>query len=224
MIPVIRRTLVAVATCSALVAAASAQAASVVLTFEGLSNLASVGNFYNGGAGGNLGISFAPGMVALIDSDVFGSNGGSFANEPSASTIAVLAATTAVMNVAAGFDGGFSFYYTTISATGAVLVYDGLNATGTMLGSVSIAALSNANCSGDPTGAFCNWAATGVGFSGTARSVRFQGVASQVGFDNLTLGSALPFGGGGTGMPEPASLTLVGVAMVGLGLARRRQA
>ncbi|MEJ7714148.1 MAG: hypothetical protein WKF84_30970 [Pyrinomonadaceae bacterium] len=79
-----------------------------MLTFEGVSDLAPIGDFYNGGAGGNLGISFSSNALAVIDEDAGGS--GNFGGEPSPSTaLFFLEGGAATMNVSAGFDTGFSF-------------------------------------------------------------------------------------------------------------------
>ena len=47
-------------------------------------------------------------------------------------------------------------------------------------------------CHGDPNGWYCNWTAAGVSFSGTAKSVVFIGPADYIGYDNITIGSAIP--------------------------------
>lgn len=191
---------------------ASAHAAPIVLTFEGLSNQTPVGNFYAG-----QGVTFSPATLAIIDSDAGGS--GNFANEPSANTIMFfLNANNAIMNVAGGFTDGFSFFYSSASAV-SVNVFDGLDGTGNLLGTLNLDAQYNQNCNGDPTGGFCNWTAVGVAFGGIARSVDFGGTANQVGFDDITIGS--PIAGGGN-VPEPGVLALVGLALAGAGVARRR--
>lgn len=200
-------------------------AAPVTLTFEGLKNMEAVNNFYNGGVGSqgssgtNYGLSFSTDSLAIIDSDAGG--GGNFANEPSASTILFFTNSSAVLNSESGFTGGFSFFYTTTTATATVDVYDGLNKTGNKLGSISLAALGSAGCSGDPTGAFCNWAAAGISFTGIAKSIDFGGTANQVGFDNVTIGSGTPGNGTPEPVPEPGSLLLVGAALLALRAARR---
>jgi hypothetical protein len=56
----------------------------VVLTFEGVGNFVTVGNFYNGGAGGSLGVVFGSGSLALTP--LPGGNG-DFTNAPSGDTI-----------------------------------------------------------------------------------------------------------------------------------------
>lgn len=201
------------------------EAAVTVLTFEGIGNTASINDFYNGGtdsagnSGTNYGINFSSASLGLIDSDAGGT--GNFANEPSASTIAFFqSGSAATMNVAAGFDTGFSFYYTAFQDA-FVTVYSGLNSTGTILATLPL--LTNFNsggCVGDPTGQACHWDAVGVSFLGTAHSVDFGGVANQAGFDNITLGSNTP----GSGTPEPATWALMigGFGLVGAAARRRR--
>lgn len=91
--------------------ASIAQAAPIVLDFEGVGDFASVNEFYNGGtdsagnSGPNYGINFSPTSLGLIDSDAGRSR--NFANEPSPDTILFFQeGDAATMNVAAGFDTG----------------------------------------------------------------------------------------------------------------------
>jgi hypothetical protein len=217
------RHIISTAAAGILTAALAFPAQALVLTFEGLKDTEQVLNFYNGGTGSlgssgtNFGIGFGAGALALIDADAGG--GGNFANEPSPDTIAFfLNQGSLVMNVAAGFTTGFSFFYSSATAA-AVTVYDGLNATGNVLGIVNLGAQFNGNnCVGDPTGSFCNWSPIGVAFGGTARSVDFAGTANQTGFDNITLGSDTPEGAA----PEPGSALLLALALASLGFVRRK--
>lgn len=207
-----------------IVALVSPASADLVLTFEGLQNEEAILEFYNGGAGSlgssgpNYGISFGPSALALIDSDAGGN--GNFANEPSPDTIAFwLTGTSLVMNAAAGFDTGFSFYYSS-STSATVSVYDGLGATGNLLAQINLIAQGNSNnCAGDPTGYFCNWDPIGVAFAGLAKSVDFSGTANQTGYDNITLGSDIP---GNGQIPEPSTFLLLGAGLAGVGLLRIR--
>ncbi len=103
---------------------------------------AAINGFYNGGtdsngnSGTDYGVAFSPATLGLIDSDAGGT--GNFANEPSPNTILFwLDSSSAIMNVAAGFDTGFSFYYTSSTAA-TINVYDGLNATGNVIGSIDL--------------------------------------------------------------------------------------
>ncbi len=190
----------------------AANAAVITLTFEGIGDLNPVGSFY-----GAQGIVFSPDTLAVVDADAGGS--GNIANEPSGQTaMFFLNANNATLNYAAGFDTGFSFFYSS-SLAATVNVYDGLNATGSILGSLNLTGQFNANCAGDPNGQFCNWTAVGINFAGIARSIDFGGTANQVAFDDITFGSATP-----GGVPEPAAwaMMLAGFGLVG-GAMRRRQ-
>lgn len=178
--------------------------AATVLTFEGISNLSPVGNFY---APDYI---FSPSALALVDSDAGGS--GNFANEPSANTIMFFSdANNAILNVTNGFSTGFSFFYTSSSAA-TVNVWSGLNATGSILGSINLAAQSSSGCSGDPSGGFCNFTNAGVAFAGNAFSIDFGGAAGGTGYDNITFGSDVA-----GAVPEPSTwaMMLVGFGAVG---------
>lgn len=208
-------------TFAATIGLSGAANASVVLTFEGVGGNASINDFYNGGtdsaghSGTNYGINFSPASLGLIEAGAGG--GGIFANEPSKVTIAYfLTGSAATMNVAAGFDTGFSFFYTA-SLNSFVNVYSGLNGTGTVLATLNLGTnWHNSNCGSQDS--FCHWDPVGVTFAGTAKSVDFGGVANQAGFDNITLGAAVP-----GGVPEPATwaMMLLGVGMVGFAMRQR---
>ena len=203
---------------AAFAAALPASAAVIVLDFEGVGDLNPVGNFYNGGGGVNYGVEFSNDTLAVVDGDDGGS--GNFANEPSSNTIMFfLNANNAVLNYAAGFTTGFSFFYTSSTAA-TVNVYDGLNATGNLLGSLDLTAQHTDNCVGDPSGTFCNWTAVGVAFGGTAMSIDFGGTANQTGFDNITFGSNVP---GVPAIPEPSTYALMALGLAGVGFAARRR-
>jgi hypothetical protein len=221
-----------------LAAPAYAAAAPIVLTFEGVGDLANIQNFYNGGtdsqghSGPNVGVSFVTGALGLIDQDAGGS--GNIAREPSGQTILFFLDTaSAIMTVPAGFDTGFSFFFSANPqvGNGTVTVYDGINGTGNVLAtSVLNASLTpQSGCGGgDPNGTYSCWAPVGVAFSGIARSIAFGGAANFIVFDDVTFGSVTP-GGGGTGggggtVPEPASMMLFGLATLGAATRRRRAA
>lgn len=206
----------------------SAATAQVVLDFEGLRDYEQVQEFYNGGTGSmgstsslNAGASFPGNTLAIIDADAGGS--GNFANEPSPDTVMFFLspAASALMNMPAGFTGGFSFFYTS-SVNANVVVYDGVDATGNVLATIPINAQHTEDCSGDPTGDFCNWTAAGASFTGVARSIDFGGTADQTAFDDITLGSATPGGGQGVTVPVPVLPILpllalmAGVAWIGV--------
>lgn len=211
-------------------------AQSFQLTFEGLQDLEEVREFYNGGTGSmgssgpNYGVSFTNTALAIIDSDATGGTG-NFANEPSPDTIVFwTAGASVVMNVAAGFQTGFSFYYSSSVPT-TVTVYDGLGATGNILATINLTAQFATNCTGDPNGAFCNWSADGASFAGTARSVDFSGGANQTAYDNITFGSSNPVfppsGAGAAPIPTLSEwamiLLVVLMGLIGTNAVMRRQ-
>jgi len=140
----------------------------IVLDFEGIGNGVPVGDHYNGAgpANRNYGINFSPATLALVDADAGGT--GNFANEPSPHMIRfLLDANDANLNFATGLTTCFSFFYSSAVAV-SVNVYERLNATGNLLASLSVVAQYHVNCTGDPTGAYCNWTPVGVLFAGLA--------------------------------------------------------
>ncbi len=198
-----------------------AMAGVTVLTFEGLKNLESVDNYYNGGLGGdgsgpgsNYGISFSSNSLALISDTVGGTGNFDASALPSPSTgLFFLSGGAATMNVAAGFDTGFSFYYSAINVAGSIKGYDGLNATGNVLATLTLPTTPSI-----PGGRFQPLVPIGVAFAGTAMSVDFGGSANQIVFDNITLGTDNP------AVPEPSALVLGAIGLVSLvGFNRRRR-
>jgi hypothetical protein len=214
---------IAIAT-AVIMAALPASASVFMLDFEGIEGVnPQVGDFYNGGAGVNYGVSFA-GAQAWHRSDW----GNLWSNEPSPDSILVFSGDSnpndTFLNYAAGFSTGFSFFYTS-AGTSAVTVYDGLNGTGNVLATMNL--LSQVSIGSCPNNAFvdvfCNWTNAGMSFDGTALSVRFDQNGSNgniQGFDNVTFGSAVA---SVAAVPEPETyaLMLAGLAVVGAAAKRK---
>lgn len=217
--------------------AGSAQAAIVSLDFEDInatypSSFAQVLEFYNGGTssdgttGTNYGISFSDNALAIClnTPGVTCSNtsrGGLGSPSSQLGGLFFLSGTETYLNYASGFDTGFSFNYVSLSFSGSVNVYDGLNGTGNVLATLNLSPNANSGVC-NASGQFCPFSPIGVLFSGTALSIGFGGVANQIVFDDVTFGSDNP--GPGTGVPEPGTLALLGLGIAGLGIARRKQA
>jgi hypothetical protein len=212
-----------------LMLALAANAGVVTLTFNGLQDQEEVLNYYDGGLGGNgsgpgptYGITFGSDSLAII-SDADGGTG-NFDGAPGGDTVLFfLSGAGDLMDVAAGFTTGFSFYYSAAVYAGSVTVYSGLDGTGSVLATISLPVTPDGitdtqpGCSGLYD--YCPWVPIGVTFAGTAESVLFSGSANYIGFDNVTLGSGTPT----SGTPEPGGLSLLGLGLACLGLIGRKK-
>lgn len=222
-----------------LYASLPASAATIVLDFEGVnstypSGFAFVGDFYNGGlssdgtTGTDFGLSFSDNAqaICLNTPGVTCSNtsrGGLGNPDSDQGALFFLAGAETFMNVDAGFDTGFSFFYTAINNSGSVSVYDGLNGTGNLLGTLNLPTTLSA-CGGEYSAGFCPFVAIGIGFAGLAQSVSFAGVADQIVFDDVTFGSVIPDPDPDpTAVPEPATMTLIGAGLLASAAKRYRQ-
>ena len=204
-----------------------AHAGPEVMNFAGLqANGEYVNNYYDGGSGGsynggsvdsggqNYGVVWVGALAGGAPNGLWGNT----ANEPTGpNTMGFLSSSSAYMNVASGFTTGFSFYYSAHNTPGAIQVYSGLNGTGNLLASLNLAVNGkNPNFSQG----FSNWTPIGVSFAGTARSADFSGTANQIVFNDVTLNSSVPLT---SNVPEPSSLALLGIGVVGLGLFRLKR-
>lgn len=188
----------------------AASAEIVTLTFEGLGDNTDVLSYYHGGLAGdgtgpgpNFGVQFISGARSVVDSDVGGS--GNIANEPSGQTaLFFFSVNSAIMNVPNGFVDGFGTWFSTINETGFIEIFSEVNAGGSLVATIDLAALGTTPGGGDPTGDFNRWREVGVTFGGTARSVRISGTANTIAFDNITFG-AVP----APGVPGVVAFTCV---------------
>ncbi|MBC7939760.1 MAG: PEP-CTERM sorting domain-containing protein [Chitinophagaceae bacterium] len=198
----------------ALAAAAPAFAqTTVTIDFDGPAGYVnSILDYYNGGtdalgqSGPNLGVSFTEAAVALANDAL----GPYYANSPSPIAVMFAFDSSAVMNVASGFVDRVQFFYSSPqNVLDAVNIYSGLNATGTLLASVSLFGNSQVACSGT----YCRFDLTSVRFAGIGKSISFDGFAPNVLFDNVTISA----------VPEPGAYLLLALGLVGVAVARRRR-
>lgn len=196
----------AIATAVAIVPSAS-DANVVVLDFEDIApypngNNVLIQDYYNGGtssigtSGPDLGVSFSDNalLVCLNTIDVSCSNGsrGGLGNPNSQlGSLFFLTGSETFLNFDAGFDTGFSTFYTAINNPGSLSVFDGLNGTGNLLATLELGVTAS-NCPPGFGAAFCPFEPIGVAFDGVARSISFAGVADQIAFDDITFGSDIP--------------------------------
>lgn len=196
----------------------------IVLDFEGLDDQEAINDFYNGGtsengnSGVNYGVSFSPNTLSIIDADAGGT--GNFGGEPSPDTVMFfLTGESAIMNVAAGFEVGFSFFYSAVNNAGSVDVFSGIDGSGELLASLDIPITPSDG--GDPSGNFSPFFDIGVAFDGVAQSVSFAGVQNQIGFDNITFGSDVAVVNPNP-VSAPLTFAMFGLALTGLAFSRRK--
>jgi hypothetical protein len=200
--------LTAAATAISLLAATPAMAgSSFLLDFEKIWGFGEpVDNTY-----ASSGVSFTN-VLGLSNGDGLGPlpNGDYYANAPTplGTAFAQLDGninTTAFMNVAGGVDNHLSLYYSTPSSVlGAITAWSGLNGTGTLLGTLDLAAT-------DP--AYSVWTPVTFSFNGTALSFDLTGTANLVAIDNV---AAVP-------EPESYALLLAGLGLLGFVARRKKQ-
>jgi len=197
---------------SALVAGllSTAPAFSATLDFQGAGAYNFIQDYYNGGtndagaSGTNFGISFGPDALALDNDDFFTY----YSNSPNAGILAAVGE-QAALNVATGFSGAVSFWYSASENT-AVTIFSGLNGTGDVLGTFNLLANAQNGCSDT---LYCHWDFASLTLSGVARSIQFGGSAGVAGFDNISVAP----------VPLPAAGWAMLSALGGLGAIRRRQ-
>jgi len=180
------------------------------LNFNYLANGVSVGNFYDGGSSKapNFGVTFSSNIYGLTTTQQGG--GGNFSPDPTGSPAIFVNGTTGApssgwLSSNNGFSSGINFYYTAAFQE-VVTVWSGANGTGTALATITLSP-NDASCG---VVSYCNWTDVSLTFSGTAKSVTFAGPANGMGLSDITLGQ------GGTAIPEPSSIYLLGTGLVGM--------
>lgn len=195
--------------------AKTANADVMTLTFEGAGDLQDVGDFYNGGPGGNYGVSFV-GADSWISSSAEGGSA-NFANAPSGVTaIALREFPSFTMNVYNGFVGMLTFFYASPYVSASIAIYAGLNGSGELLASAFLPITYSEFLPGQGYSPFVDWE---LGFEGVGLSAVF-GISPGRGnmfVDDISFtprDAAVP-------TPEPATALLLAAGLLGLTAARR---
>lgn len=199
-----------------------AAATPITMNFDGLSAGTSVDGYYDGGCSSLLIVDIDTGIPVDCngpDDGVAWNNAhirtlGGSPSAPNYIGPGLFSDGTTVMDVAAGFDTGLTFYYTTFSnfLSGTVTIYDGLDGNGSALTSLDLAG-SGLYCQGQVP---C-WLESGLSFSGTAKSVVFASpdagfpFDAAFGLDDVTVGANL------AAVPEPAAFGIFGLGLLLIG-------
>jgi hypothetical protein len=206
-----------------LAVASTASATVVDLTFEGIpftnGNTGPIGNYYNGGAGPNYGITFSPNSIVLCYNtptvSCSNTSRGGF-GDPHSQTEGLDFADTnpAYLTDAAGFTTGFSLFYSSPFGTAVggegLEVFSGPDGTGSLLASLTLTDTPNGACnfSYSQGAEYCPFEPLGVSFSGVAESIVFTGRPDFAEYDDITFGSVTP-GPTSSNTPEPSSFILL---------------
>lgn len=186
------------AAAASIFAASSASAAYVTANFDTVASFSAVGSAYSAS-----GLVFDAEATAVDGTDLtletpFTAHSG---------TNAMFSPFTAtVMNVADGFVGDVSFWYSSITGSTTVSVFDGLNATGSVLSTFTLASNSTA---------YELFSLASQSFSGVGYSISFGGNVGQIAYDDVTV-NAVP-------LPAAALLFPLGAAALGLSARRKRK-
>ena len=215
----------------------NAMADVIVLDFEGVnadypsSSNSLVQEFYNGGtssegtSGTNYGIEFSDNALGICLNTVGvtcsnTSRGGEGNPDSQLGGLFFLTGNETFMNVAAGFETGFSFFYSAVNQGGSISVFDDLSGGGNLLASLTLD-ITPSTCGPEYNAGFCSFVAGGVGFDGVAKSVSFAGAANQIVWDDITFGSIIPDPDPDP-VPAPHMLLLMALSLASLRWLRRK--
>lgn len=217
---------------SAVILPNGAQAA-ITLNFEDIATYPTdsgvqILEFYNGGTAGNgksgpnLGVSFTTGAQLLcFDTagvDCSNSSKGGLGVPGSEKYGMYFSDSNPFMNVADGFDTGFSFAYANpFNALTTVTIFDGLDGSGSILASLSLGQTTTGACLGAD---YCPMQNAALAFTGIGRSVLFGGSVNAQTFDDFTFGSVTV-----GAIPEPSTwaMMLLGMGFIGASMRRKNR-
>jgi hypothetical protein len=223
--------------------APAAQAAVVVLGFEGVNptypsaTSAQILTFYDGGAssaattGTNFGISFASNAVAVCLNKLGGTcsnaSRGGLSVTSARAALGIDSGTSTYLDFATAYSGAIAFSYQVAPGFSATIqAFSGLGGTGAAL--TGPLALFDTNPGGCPTynAPLCFLGPGGLGSVVGAQSIVFSGTARKFVFDDLTFGAGndpLSPPAFSHSVPEPAAWALMILGFAGVGAALRHR-
>ena len=187
-------------------------------TFEGLATGSVVPLVLNFGAAGTATLQGGSGQVRSLSAGQTTNGAGRYSVPGGSKWFDTVAGGSATFNISFSQDvAAFGFYGIDIGDFNGTVTLEFLDSNSTVVGSLNVptAPTATANASVIYFGAIAQ------NNNELFRSVRFvtTGGSDFFGFDSFTIGAQNQVG---TSVPEPTTLALIGAAMLGLGLSRRR--